>query len=396
MNPKVSIIVPVYNVENYLSECLDSIISQSFDDIEIICINDGSTDDSLSVLENYASKDKRIKIISQENRGIGHARNRGLNISSGDYVLFVDSDDCIFSDTVESLYENAVNNDSDLVLFKYALSMDADRNSYSYGFECRPNFPKGTDFNSLSFDYKSIRNHVLNSFTNVWIAFYKRDFLNGYDDFYFQENLAYEDVLYHLKSFLRAERISYIPRVFYFYRENPNSIMHQPKHSFDIFTVIDSVKDFLLENDFYEEFKDEFDYFKIQHTLHYVRCTNSEEFFQKTKEEFSKISLSESHLIDSRRLKLYELVLESSNYNQYLRGNFKIKEDGLKSQIDSLKKKNEALEKSNRDLNIEIEALQKENDLIRSRNENMNRRIGDYKSRKAVRFAEAIKSLKFF
>ena len=101
---KISIIVPVYNTEPYLEQCLDSIINQTLEDIEIICVNDGSTDNSLSVLEEYASKDNRIKIINQENEGPGFARNNGLKSVNGEYVLFVDSDDWIELNTCEALY----------------------------------------------------------------------------------------------------------------------------------------------------------------------------------------------------------------------------------------------------------------------------------------------------
>ena len=90
---KVSVIIPVYNVEKYLGECLESIIDQSLEDIEIVCVNDGSTDNSLSILESYAELDNRIKIISQENHGLAAARNTGLKNINGDYVYFIDSDD---------------------------------------------------------------------------------------------------------------------------------------------------------------------------------------------------------------------------------------------------------------------------------------------------------------
>ena len=117
---KVSVIVPVYNVENFLKECLDSIVNQTLYDIEIICINDGSTDNSLAILESYAKSDDRIKIISQENKGLGAVRNVAFNHISGDYVFFIDSDDYIDLNTLKKLYENAISNDSDLVFFKIA------------------------------------------------------------------------------------------------------------------------------------------------------------------------------------------------------------------------------------------------------------------------------------
>ena len=95
--PKISVIVPVFNVENYLAHCLDSIINQTFQDIEIIVINDGSTDRSLEIINTYEKLDKRVKAFSHVNRGLGPTRNRGIEIAKGEYLIFIDSDDFIFS-----------------------------------------------------------------------------------------------------------------------------------------------------------------------------------------------------------------------------------------------------------------------------------------------------------
>ncbi len=117
--PKVSVILPVYNVEEYLQQALDSIINQTLEDIEIICVNDGSKDNSLSILEEYASKDNRIKIINQENQGQGASRNNAIKISSGKYIAFVDPDDWIELDMFEKLYNKAEKYNTDLIEFSY-------------------------------------------------------------------------------------------------------------------------------------------------------------------------------------------------------------------------------------------------------------------------------------
>ena len=115
--PDISIIVPVYNVERYLDECLDSLLEQTHRNIEIICVNDGSTDSSLRILERRASEDGRIRVISQENAGVAHSRNIALDAAQGDYVLFVDSDDYIDVRTCELLLSNAHETDADIVVF---------------------------------------------------------------------------------------------------------------------------------------------------------------------------------------------------------------------------------------------------------------------------------------
>ena len=114
--PKVSVIIPVYNVEKYLSECLDSVVNQTLKDIEIICVNDGSPDGSAEILEEYAQKDNRIKVITQENRGVSEARNSGLKIASGEYIAFLDSDDYIDLKFFEQLYKRGIESNSDVVV----------------------------------------------------------------------------------------------------------------------------------------------------------------------------------------------------------------------------------------------------------------------------------------
>ncbi|MBR5160328.1 MAG: glycosyltransferase family 2 protein, partial [Thermoguttaceae bacterium] len=115
--PAISVIIPVYNVEPYLRECLDSVVNQTFRDIEIICVNDGSTDGSPAILEEYAAKDSRIIIIHQQNGGLSAARNSGMNAAKGDFILFVDSDDYIKQNTLEITYNAAIESGAEMVMF---------------------------------------------------------------------------------------------------------------------------------------------------------------------------------------------------------------------------------------------------------------------------------------
>ena len=119
MNPKVSIIVPIYNSEKYMNKCIESILNQTLTEIEIILVNDGSTDNSGKIIDNYAKKDKRIKVIHQENSGPSVARNKGINIAKGKYIGFVDSDDYIESTMYEELYKNANNRNTEVAMCSY-------------------------------------------------------------------------------------------------------------------------------------------------------------------------------------------------------------------------------------------------------------------------------------
>ena len=121
-NPKISVIVPVYNVERYLRKCLDSIIAQTFSDWECICVDDGSPDNSGKILDEYAAKDKRFVIIHKENGGVSSARNAGLDMARGEYITFCDSDDWIEKETYEVAYMNAKKNNADIVTWQYQIN----------------------------------------------------------------------------------------------------------------------------------------------------------------------------------------------------------------------------------------------------------------------------------
>ena len=125
LNPAISIIVPVFNAAQYLQECLDSILSQSFNDFELILIDDGSTDNSLSICQSYERRDSRIKIISGPNQGVSAARNKGLNVACGEWITFVDPDDWVEPTHVSTLYNaQKKNRDMDIFLFDYNYGID--------------------------------------------------------------------------------------------------------------------------------------------------------------------------------------------------------------------------------------------------------------------------------
>ncbi len=121
IHPKVTVIIPVYNVAAYLPQCLDSVIAQTLDDIEIICVNDGSKDESLAVLNEYAAQDSRIKIIDKANAGVSAARNDGIAAAQGEYIAFLDGDDFLEPDCLEKVYATAVSGNFDTVVFKHNL-----------------------------------------------------------------------------------------------------------------------------------------------------------------------------------------------------------------------------------------------------------------------------------
>lgn len=174
--PDISVIIPVYNVENYLGECLDSILNQSFKNLEVICVNDGSTDNSLKILESHAKNDSRVKIISQENNGPGYARNVGLKYAKGEYVLFVDSDDFISNDSLNDLYNNAVSNNSDLVLFDNQ-EFDETENTFKFYSYIPEDYFANVNYNHFTFNYMDVKDTVLNRYYIAASKLFKREFL---------------------------------------------------------------------------------------------------------------------------------------------------------------------------------------------------------------------------
>ena len=364
--PKISVIIPVYNAEQYLEEAINSLLNQTLADFELICVNDGSKDNSLKMLQEYAKDDSRFKIIDQPNAGCGASRNRALKEACGEYIYFFDPDDFISEEAFEKLYNNAVNNKSDLVIFKIARFKEGYDIDYSNpGFNLESVF-KNKNFNNFTFNYKDVKRFVLNRSFAPWTKLYKKEFLDKYYDIRFPINLAYDDVPFHIQSMLRAEKISFIPEFFYFYRFNPNSIINTASNGMDIFTIVDIVKEFLIKNKFYDEFIEEFKFFKIAQILNYIISTDSEEYFQLAKSEFSKIHLDKNNILLKATLSRYNLVLKSNSLKEYVDNEHSLKIEELSSNIKSFERSNEKLIKENKKLEKELEKSKKIHDSISS------------------------------
>lgn len=316
---KISVIVPVYNAEKFLEESISSVLNQTLKDIEIICVNDGSKDNSLQMLNEFARKDTRVKVFDKENGGCGSARNFGLERAKGRYVYFFDPDDYILPNAFEKLYDNAINNDSDLVLFKIARFRDGEEVDYSIpGFDF-DNVFTNVNFNSFTFNYKDVKSYVLNSSFAPWTKLYKKEFLDKYNDFRFEVGVAFDDVPFHVQTLLRAKKMSFVPEFFYHYRlSNPNSVNNTKSNQIGIIKICNIVYNFLLNEGYYDEFKDEFLLFKINQLLNYIISSNSVSYFDNVKKEFKNMDFSSKN-ISSSLLKKVNAVLYSPSYQNYRR-----------------------------------------------------------------------------
>lgn len=224
--PCVSIIIPVYNVEQYLEECLESAVNQTLKNIEIIAVNDGSTDNSLSILERYKAKYNNFKILNQNNQGLSSARNTGLKVCSGKYVYFLDSDDFIELDTVEYCYRESEKHNLDIVTFDAEVFFDDNYNmekfneDYSRNGKISEKIMTGEDF-YVHANYKGVYK------APVWLNFFNRKYLQK-NNLYFYDGILHEDEIHTMKSYVMAKKIKYIPKKFFHRRIRNNSIMTSP------------------------------------------------------------------------------------------------------------------------------------------------------------------------
>ena len=291
-DPKISVIIPVYNVEKYLSECLDSIINQTLREIEVICVNDGSTDSSLSILKEYSSKDNRVKIIDKKNEGQGYARKVGLDIAKGEYILFCDSDDKYSSNNVfENLYKAIKKNNSDLMCF-----------SFEYG----------NKKNSLLDIFQNFDNQkssfIFHSYFAPWFKIYKKSFLDRYKSWCFPKYLRYQDMPFHIQACLRAESISYFDKVCYSYRNNnPNNVTNSKigkRQIENICEIILLVYDILKEEKYLDKYKLEFSFLAIYQIIFYFfRSGQRTDLLVILKETFEKIDKTIKDSIKEYKLK---------------------------------------------------------------------------------------------
>lgn len=236
--PKISVIIPVYNVEPYLRECLDSVVNQTLRDIEIICVNDGSTDNSGAILAEYAAQDKRITIITQENRGLSAARNVGMDVAKGKYIYFIDSDDYIDLDALEILHDRAEELELDLLCYDFINFCD--------GIEGEPWQLVRHEYGGVQRGEELLRRmRDENAYAiAVWTMLYHRVYLQKIGA-RFREGAIYEDITFTAFAMLNANRVSHIGQKLYHYRIRPNSITQTTLSSRDIHGYLMAFQDAL-------------------------------------------------------------------------------------------------------------------------------------------------------
>lgn len=256
-NPKVSVIVPVYNVENYLRECLDSIVNQSLEDIEIICVNDGSTDGSMPILEEYAQKDDRILIVNQDNRGAGAARNNGLQYAKGKYLSLLDGDDFFHKDMLKTAVERAENLNAQIVMYRTQQYFEKDSRYVSCPWTIKSELLPDKHVFSANDIEKNIFYAILGY---TWDKLFLTEYVKS-NNFYFQEQPVFNDAFFVYTALLKAERVTLIDQCLCFQRKRRamTSITDRRSRFTDCaYGLLKGLKIFLEENSLVDRYKQDF------------------------------------------------------------------------------------------------------------------------------------------
>lgn len=315
--PKISIVVPVYNVEKFLRQCIDSAVSQTLKDIEIICVDDGSTDSCGSILDEYAANDSRVIVIHKENGGYGIAMNTGLDKATGEYFCILESDDFMMPDACETLYKTAKEFDADIVRSDYfdyttkngKINLVTKQMSQNYSYYYRLICPNKE---------KEVYTFVMHN----WTGIYKLDFLRAKNIRYnTTPGASYQDNGFFFQVFSQTDKLVYIPRPFYCYRiDNPGSSIHDKRKVYTMSEEYKFIRNFLALHPEFEEDVLPVYYARLFRAHHQTYIRISEEFREEYTSLFRNdmIKARDDHYLDTglfseRERKNLEFLLNSEN-----------------------------------------------------------------------------------
>ena len=313
MKDKITIVIPVYNVEEYLGKCVDSILKQKFDKIEIIIVDDGSTDQSLIIAQKYQKKYQEIiRVIPQDNKGQGGARNTGIRNATGKYLLFVDSDDTIKKGMLKTLYYNMENSNADVILF-----------GIEYVDEKGRVLLHRTEFDDKYKEFTLQEQPYL--FTKdgyIWDKMYRTElFLKN--DIWFPERMWYEDLNVESKILLCANKIVFVNEIFYEYLQRNGSTMHNcaVEKNEDMLYIVEDILKYYKEKGAFEKYYKQLEFLVAFHvmtlcTLRVASCNPRHmllhEFYDFSHRWFPEIQESVSELPFK-----YKIVFKISNKKHY-------------------------------------------------------------------------------
>lgn len=297
---KISVIVPVYNTEKYLKKCLESIINQSLKEIEIIIVNDCSTDNSLKIIKKYIEKDKRIILIDKvKNEGVSSARNSGINIAKGKYILFIDSDDWIERNCLKEMYEIAEKSKSDIVISDFYFDYEGVKIFYysdQYG-----------ETGSILKNKKVIENLTKNSSASVWNKLVKREIYLKNNIRFPEETSMGEDLFVVVSLFYFSEKIVKLNRAYLHYIQNVNGLTKKPRFStlISIYFSLQRIDEF-LKNKNYDSFLEKLKFNYLFSWIFIVEPNYEDKLYNEILTNFLVLlERKNSSKNDSRIIKLY-------------------------------------------------------------------------------------------
>lgn len=314
MEPLISIVIPVYNAEKYVGQCLDSLISQTYRRLEIICVDDGSTDSSREIIHEYEKKDARICLVTQEHSNAGAARNKGLKIAGGEFIAFLDSDDFFETAMMEKMVEKAISAQADCVICRN-IFYDNKWGLYNDMGLVRFRNARIPDWNAFSKD--DISDCIFQLTASAWDKLYRMSFIRK-NGLLFQEQNTNNDVLFVYKSYILAERMAICDEVAVTYRtNNAQSLQGGMGRSWQcIFSAVDALKEWLQKKKVLEQVERSFvNYAASVLTSYMERLTEWEwytAFFEHLKNEgirkFKLLPREESFYYDSDNYKKLEYI----------------------------------------------------------------------------------------
>ncbi|WP_405303707.1 glycosyltransferase family 2 protein [Methanobrevibacter sp.] len=386
---EISVVVPVYNVEEFLGECLDSIVNQTFKDIEIICVNDGSPDNSLEILKEYAARDDRFIVIDQENGGHAVASNRGIDIAKGKYLFLMDSDDILDLNAFEHTYKVAEERNVDFVIFQ-AINYYMDKNELveaeNYSMNALADFVGDRVFN-----WREVKDFAFKITVTPWSKLYNREFIMK-NNIRFPEGYVFDDNVFFFDVFFAAERMTFLREHLFKRRWYSSSSTTSGGVKFmDYIPICGLIWDVFTKYGVFEEFKEKLFDKKIGTIHHWYKGIKEEfkqEYFDRMKADYVELADDEeffedfiNSLTDHQKM-VFDSVLESEVYTEFdlklqqkklihrnnelkaavleeqrKNGQFRKKRYGTKNKIESLKAENEKMILANEQLTNKINNL---------------------------------------
>ncbi len=409
---KVSVVIPVYNVEEFLKECLDCIVNQTLEDIEIICVNDGSTDKSLDILNYYAENDDRFTVISQENGGHAVATNRGMKLADGEYLYLMDSDDMVELTALEETYNYAKEKDADFVIFQslnYVMDEDRVYKTDIYSMEHIADF-----VGDSVFTYEDLGDMIFDIPVTPWSKLYNNQFIKDIGAT-FPEGLVFDDNIFFWDVLFNAKRIAFyrkhlFKRRWYSYSSTTAGdqrfldsidIHNLMVERFEKYGLMDKYKDKVVNrkvNMAYNRFRDikpEFEeiYFEKLHD-DFVKCVDDgfyEKYMEDSLDERNKAIFDSCYDSNSSKEFKYEMAYwDSQVTRKRLENNIK----KLKRDIEDLKTERNGFYKTQNNLKNKVKSLEDENANLKNVNLKLTEQISQVQSSNTWKLMKPLKNVK--